>query len=320
MPETRTSALLQTSSHVLVVGAGIVYLFGFIIMSVFDASYGIADFSLFRTKVIAVGTLFVFLTALPMVLTFRMFSVFGLTTDRADILPVPISPKNGFLLTLDVALSIPFACVGLATLLLFLFATFPQWWEGWGFGLFVLTAAVTVALGIFAKKWFNAHPFLFVFLSALNTAALFWSLFKYSGRSLFWFVVWLSAVCVVTLQTSLKIRNPDQVRKTEWERLFLTIVPVIFGLYATKVYPNIAHQFGGGAPVPIVLHLAKRLPVFDSDSVPVALIDETEQGYYVVRGSDKALFIARGLVEEVEFLRSGQAAPSAQNPSPITFH
>jgi hypothetical protein len=81
MSESRSSALLQTSSHVLVVGAGLVYLFGFIIMSIFDASYGIADFSLFRTKVIAVGTLFVFLVALPMMVTFRMFSVFGLTAD-----------------------------------------------------------------------------------------------------------------------------------------------------------------------------------------------------------------------------------------------
>jgi len=63
MPETRTASFLQTISHLLVVGAGIVYLFGFIIVSVFDASYGIADFSLFRTKVIAVGTLFVFLLA-----------------------------------------------------------------------------------------------------------------------------------------------------------------------------------------------------------------------------------------------------------------
>jgi len=55
MPETRTASFLQTISHVLVVGAGLLYLLGFIIVSAFDASYGIADFSLFRAKVIAVG-------------------------------------------------------------------------------------------------------------------------------------------------------------------------------------------------------------------------------------------------------------------------
>ena len=71
---------------------------------------------------------------------------------------------------------------------------------------------------------------------------------------------------------------------------------------------EIPHQFGGGAPVPVVLHLTKKLPVFDSESIPVSLIDETEQGYYVLSANDKALFVARSLVEGVEFLRHGQAA------------
>jgi hypothetical protein len=310
MFDNRASALLQTVSHLLVVGAGLVYLFGFIIVSIFDASYGIADFSLFRTKVIAVGTLFVILIALPMLLTFRMFSLFGLTVERADVSGVTITPKNRPFLIADVALSIPFACVGITYPLVFLFNRFPEWkWVG--LGLFMLTCALAAALGVFAKKRFDAHPFLFVFLSSLNTAAGFLILFKYADRRIFWFDVWLSLVCLFTLHTSLKIRKTDELHKTEWERLFLMVVPAIFGLYATKVYPSIKHQFGGGEPVPIVLHLAKKLPVFDSQSVPVSLIDETEQGYYVLRGSDKALFVARGLVEEVEFLHSGQTAETA---------
>jgi len=61
------------------------------------------------------------------------------------------------------------------------------------------------------------------------------------------------------------------------------ILPPVFGTYAIFVYPDIAHQFGGGSPVPIVLHLTKKLPPVDSEIVPVDLIDETEQGYYVLR-------------------------------------
>jgi hypothetical protein len=110
------------------------------------------------------------------------------------------------------------------------------------------------------------------------------------------------------------MRRPDEARKTEWERYFLAFVPVVFGLYSTKVYPNIPHQFGGGTPAPIVLHLTKKLPVFDSDSAPVSLIDETEQGYYVLHGSDKALFVARGMVEEVEFLRSATSQSVPPKP------
>jgi hypothetical protein len=222
-----------------------------------------------------------------------MFSFFGLTVEHINPFPIEVTPKNRPFIIADVALSIPFACVGLTFLLNFLSITFYEW-KGAGFGLFILMAALAAVQGISARKWFNAHPFLFVFLSFLNTVALFLVLFKYTDRNYFWFVLWLSLVCLFTLHTSLKLQTPETLRKTEWERLFLIIVPAIFGLYATKVYPTVKHQFGGGAPVPIVLHLTKKLPVFDSETVPVSLVDETEQGYYVLRDSDKAMFVARG--------------------------
>src|SRR6266404_2409045 len=308
MPQNRTSALLQTSSHVLVVGAGLVYLFGFIIVSIFDATYGIADFSLFRTKVIAVGTVFVILVSLGMVLTFRMFSLFGLTAQHVNVFAVVVTPQNRSFIIADVALSIPFACTGLAFPLSFLFSGFPIR-TGTGAALIIILAAVSVALGVIGQKRFNAHPYFFVVLSALNTISLLIVLFRYGHRSMFWFVVWLSLVCLFTLQTSFKISNPEEVRRTEWERLFLTIVPAIFGVYATMLYPAIPHQFGGGAPVPIILHLSKKLPALDSENPTVSLIDETEQGYYVLSGADKAVFVARGLVEEVEFLRTKEDRP-----------
>ena len=94
MSENRTTSFLQSSSQALVLGAGAVYLFGFIVVSVFDASYGIADFNLFRTKVVAAGTLFVFLLAVAMVVTFRMFSFFGLTVEYVNPSAVEVTPKN----------------------------------------------------------------------------------------------------------------------------------------------------------------------------------------------------------------------------------
>jgi hypothetical protein len=160
---------------------------------------------------------------------------------------------------------------------------------------------------------FDRRPFLFISISFLAGVALVVILLRYTGPSLFWTVVWFSLVSVLTLLVFHTARDPEKVRSIQWERFFLTFVPLIFGLYAFEVYPNLRHEFGGGAPVPIVLHLTKKLPVFDSESVPVSLIDETEQGYYVLRGSDKAVFVARGLVEEVEFLRSAQTT----QPNPV---
>jgi len=156
-------------------------------------------------------------------------------------------------------------------------------------------------------KAFDRHPLVCVSVSFVEAIALFIILFKYSERSFLWTMTWMSLICVFTLQVFQDMRKKDEVRKTPWERLFLLIVPAIFGLYAIKAFPNIKHEYGGGAPNPIVLHLTRKLPPFDSEVVQVSLIDETEQGYYVLRGSDKAVFVARGLVEAVEFLRSGQA-------------
>lgn len=122
MPENRVSTVLQTSSHALVVGAGVVYLFGFVIVSIHDASFGIADFSLFRTKAIAVGCLFGFLVALPIVVTFRTFRILGLERPRITAPQVPTKPENRPYRIADAALSLPFVCYGvIATPIAFLF-------------------------------------------------------------------------------------------------------------------------------------------------------------------------------------------------------
>jgi len=169
--------------------------------------------------------------------------------------------------------------------------------------------------GVLAKKWFNAHPFLFMFLSLTNSVALFLIVFKYFNRPIFWFVLWLSAVCIFTTVIAEKLREPGAARKVEWERMALAIFAVVFFLYATKVYPAIKHEFGGGSPIPIVLHLTKQMPPFESDTVYASLIDETESGYYVSRSAGNAVFVTRSLVEALEFLHSEQTAqPSPPKP------
>ncbi len=224
-------------------------------------------------------------------------------------------PENMPYLMLDIATSFPFTCTGLLVFpLSFLYVTPFQWGNG-GFVLYILIVAVYVASVILGRDRFDNHPILFLCNSLILTTGYFIVLYKYADRGLFWFVVWLSSVCIVTVAVWYWMRSPEEIRTTEWERLFLFLIPVIFGVYAVKLYPRIKPQYGGGAPVPIVLHLTKKLPVFDSETVPVSLIDETEQGYYVLRGSDKAVFVARGLVEEVEFLPSAPTSnPQVKKP------
>jgi hypothetical protein len=302
MSETRAASFLQTISHVLVVGAGVLYLFGFIVVSIYDASYGIADFNLFRTKVIGAGCLFVLLSALPVVLTFRSFRIFGL--GRPPGLGTRrVRPENEQYLFAEIAASFPFVCLGLTSMLQYLYVTPLSWSGSWGSLLVVLSMAYFVNT-VYGFKKFDIHPVRCLASSLVLLAGLVVVLLRLSDRGTFWFVAWLSSVFFVTMAAWFSMRNPEEIRTTEWERYFLLFIPLILGIYSVRLYPRIKPQYGGGAPVPIVLHLTKKLPVFESENPSVSLIDETEQGYYVLHSSDKAMFVARGLVEEVEFLRS----------------
>jgi hypothetical protein len=105
MAENRTAETLQTMSRAVIIGAGVLYLFGFIVVSVFDASYAVAHFSLFRTKVIEVGAVFLCFVALAMLLTFRTFSFFGLDAQQSVSSGVPVKPENErFMITLSALL------------------------------------------------------------------------------------------------------------------------------------------------------------------------------------------------------------------------
>ncbi len=73
-------------------------------------------------------------------------------------------------------------------------------------------------------------------------------------------------------------------------------------------------MFGGGDPAPVVLHLSSKSPLSESLTLSVLLVDETEEGYYVLTkpGERRAYFLRRDLVSVVEFGRGGQDSPSTR--------
>jgi hypothetical protein len=133
MSESRLSNWLQTFSAVLAIGAGLVYLFGFVVVSIFDATYGIVDFSIFRPRVIAVGLLFSILLAYPVVVVFRAFAIFGLTS-KGMVAPT-VSEENRGYLALDIAMSSPLVCVWMAWTVVFLFTSLTGRVSDWAFSL-----------------------------------------------------------------------------------------------------------------------------------------------------------------------------------------
>src|ERR1700689_13295 len=102
--QTNKLERLQLVSSVLGIAAVGVYLLGFTVVSIFDGSYGVTDFSLFRTKAVAAGILFAALAVLGVLITFRTFRFLGLRPERVAGTGHVATPKNRNLVILDVAL------------------------------------------------------------------------------------------------------------------------------------------------------------------------------------------------------------------------
>lgn len=201
-------------------------------------------------------------------------------------------------------MSSPLVCVGIAWTVVFLFTSIFDW-KGVGVGIFFLTVAIMAAISIWTGRAFNKFPKISILITIIGSLVVLFDLFKYASRPFFWVVLWFSACCVYTIHFVYLLRKSGEARSAPWEKFLILLVPILFGGYAIHVYPNVRREFSGGATVSIVLHMSKKSSVFNTESAAVSLIDETEQGYYVVHSSDKAIFVKRDLVEEVEFLHSG---------------
>ena len=146
-------------------------------------------------------------------------------------------------------------------------------------------------------RWFAKHPKGSA-ISAGIAAVVFVAGQYASGNEniaslTLWF--WVAASAIVNgrrfayLKYALDFRN--------W---FFTILVV--WVYLSSLFGNIRSELGGGAPTPAVLYLERPLPLLDSTTAAVALLDETDQGFYVLPpGKKKALFVPRGDVSSIYY-------------------
>jgi hypothetical protein len=72
--------------------------------------------------------------------------------------------------------------------------------------------------------------------------------------------------------------------------------------YAAAIFGSIQPRWGGGAPAPVVFLLNKPVAWLNSAEAHASLLDETDQGFYVLTpGRGKALFIPRADVVSIYF-------------------
>jgi hypothetical protein len=126
--------------------------------------------------------------------------------------------------------------------------------------------------------------------------------FRCYDRTFFWLTLWYYALGIGTLVFLYFARDPVSRGIFLWEQTPFWLLGLIV-FYALGVYGGLKPQLGGGAPVPGVMYVSPKPPIFASESAEVLLLDETGTGYYVLLGSDQksACFIRRDIVTALRF-------------------
>lgn len=130
----------------------------------------------------------------------------------------------------------------------------------------------------------------------------------------FFLTCWFYVVALVALFLG-SIISSNSHKSLEWENLSILFFSGLVVWFATMFYGRIKPGFGGGSPAPVELMLRGEKDG-EVKNINALLIDETEQGYYIVDQltDHKALFIPRG---EIRQLRFSHGDVEARPPIPI---
>jgi len=300
-----TKSRLQLLPQLTAVAAAVLYVVGFLTLSLHHGSFGISQYSLLRPKILAAGILFAVFMGLPVLEAARAFEFWGFGKAAKA---TPASTIDSHRLRLLQLLSFLTASVGISAVMRpflkdFHFAKASLW----------LLASVVAALlaSVFGKTIGKRRPTLSVLVSIL-AIGLFIGAVSSSMRddsTLTFLVLWFMWSGMIARHVNSVIENPKKLRTINWH-LWITNSVATVTFFALLLYPRIDASYGGGAPIPLAIGLVDK-NVLQTNSARVWLIDETDLGYYVVRSKDskKAIFIPRSLVTSAVF---GEDKPDAE--------
>jgi hypothetical protein len=79
------------------------------------------------------------------------------------------------------------------------------------------------------------------------------------------------------------------------------------------IYPRVVPKLGGGAPVSVTFQFVGKSPIDNAERMRAFLIDETDNGFYLVRTvQDKeAIFLPRSQVAAVYFKQAEETEEPA---------
>lgn len=271
---------------------------GFVILAVYEARYGIFQFSPLRARIFLVGFTFSALVALPAAAEHYKLSYYGplgpvlQNNDRRLQNYRSVVLGSGFVFT-------AFFMAGLFRLVLFApspSTKLPSW------GRLAAAAFVAGILALFVvyaivMRRFAAHPESTTAAAVLTTGVFLTSMY-FTDKDLFHLTFWFFLSGVIAL--SMRGSTNRLLSALDFRNWLFIILAIWF--YISAVFGSVQSKVGGGAPTPVVFYLNKPVAWLDSTTASVSLLDETDQGFYVLSsGKSKALFIPRSDVGSLYF-------------------
>jgi hypothetical protein len=297
-----------------------IYLCGFVVLSLFEAEFGINDLSLVRVKTLAAGLLFALFIIYPSLASLRAFQLFGFQKPGSTVIDIGPNSNMRYFYTIKI-MELYILSSFIAMGLLFFLTDKPRVWiteipyqEPGHFSLLTYSAGVMTAaifflgiipsIGGLIRKHFSAKPpRCAVLISLVSVLWLIWT-FEMSDRMFFELVGWCYLVGLGSILAGRGIEKGKGLKSTDWELGIVIAFSILVPWFATSFYGNIKSAFGGGSPGQSKLYLKEDNPILRAKIVDVLIVEETEQGYYVVNptnNSKTAVFVPRSSVSTAEF-------------------
>ncbi len=293
------------------------YATGFVILALYLARFGITELSLLRPRILSTGVLFLLLSAIPMFSVSRTFALFGFGLKK-PAMPGSRNVQNQGFLKLQLGFFFYPICCGLASVSGFLLGDL-EFLRSPGLTLLLLLFVPVLGTAVLTNYVFDRFRYALTIGVFLTCCAFVAVILRYADRGFLWLTVWYYAVGLITVITYHVVGDPSSRHGLQWEMAPFWLIGLL-SFYVLLVYGNIQPQFGGGKPRPVVMYFSTKTPAANSDSAEVMLLEETDQGYYILLHADEktALFVRRDLVAVVRFghlvREANPAVPPAKQP------
>ena len=268
-----------------------VYTCGFLTVSLHHARFGFIGTNPFRPRILAAGAWFLLFSAIPTAVAVRY-------SERTWI---NIAESLFFVWSLFNGIGIP--------LFYMLFGTAGgasdspySHWIYWAWGV---ASFLALGLYLFATNSKKAPTILravtsvaiVLLMSVLQLQGMLITRDFQQGYLTLWFLgVFL--VIVLEIKTRSKGKLLDAV---DWSKPIATLLLILL-IFAQYYYPHIKASWGGGTPTPVTLYLSKDSAIKPNQAVSVQLIEESDEGFYVVSPKEtRAVYLPRNAVALIYF-------------------